>query len=80
VTGPVSAPVEPKTGNRARTQRYRAKHRRLDYVPSAAVLAIIEAALAAKLNNCLAGVIDDLILAGQSAVSGNTLGRNADSP
>jgi type I restriction enzyme M protein len=45
--------------------------RRLDSVPSAAVLAIIEAALAARLNNFLAGVIDDLILAGQSAVTGN---------
>jgi hypothetical protein len=66
-----AADPKPATGGRARTKRYRASHRRIDYCPSAASLAIIEVGLAAKLNNCLAGVIDDLILAGQSAVTGN---------
>ena len=52
-------------------QRYRARHRRIDYVPAINVLAIIEAHLDACLNNCVAGVIDQLIEAGHRAVSGN---------
>ena len=54
--------------------RYRARHRRIDYVPSPEVLAIIEGWLSAKLNNCRAGVIDDLIRAGHKAISGNAQG------
>lgn len=55
------------TGSLARTRRYRAKHRRIDYVPSAAAMAVIDEWLARGLNNCLAGVIDNLLLAGHSA-------------
>lgn len=66
--------TEPTTGNRARVRRYRARHRRIDYVPSAEALAIIEAWLERKLDNCTAGVIDRLLLAGHRAISGN-IGR-----
>ena len=59
------------TGNRARVQRYRAKHRRIDYVPSPAALAAIETWLSRQLDNCAAGVIDQLILVGHRAISGN---------
>jgi hypothetical protein len=52
-------------------QRYRSKHRRIDYVPSPEVVAIIEAWRARGLNNCLCGAIDDLVLAGDRAMSGN---------
>ena len=52
-------------------RRYRAIHRRIDYVPSIEALAVIERHLAAGLSNCLAGVIDDLIAAGDEAISGN---------
>ena len=52
-------------------QRYRARHRRIDYVPSPDVLAIIEAHLGARLDNCAAGVIDKLIEAGHRAMSEN---------
>lgn len=55
------------TASLVRTRRYRAKHRRLDYVPSAAALAVINEWLARGLNNCLAGVIDNLLLAGHKA-------------
>lgn len=57
------------TGNRARVQRYRAKHKRIDYVPSPAALAIIEACLLRRLDNSLAGVIDRLVLAGHRAIA-----------
>ena len=59
------------TGNSARVLRYRSRHRRIDYVPSPAVLAIIESWLRANLDNCRAGVIDRLVLAGHRALSGN---------
>ena len=59
------------TGNSARVLRYRARHRRIDYVPSPEALAIIEAWLDAKLDNCFAGVIDRLVMAGHRAISGN---------
>ena len=62
---------KPVTGNRARVQRYRAKNRRIDYVPSRDVMPIIEKHLAAGLNNCIAGVIDRLIREGLKAMSGN---------
>ena len=68
--------AEPTTGNRARVQRYRAKHRRIEYVPSPDALAIIEAWHAHKLNNCMAGVIDRLILEGHKAMSGNAMSGN----
>lgn len=54
------------TGNKARVQRYRAKHRRFDYVPSPAVLAVIEKHKG--LDNCIAGVLDRLILAGSKTL------------
>ena len=57
--------------NTARVRRYRAMHRRIDYAPSSDALAIIELWLGAKLDNCRAGVIDRLVLAGHNAISGN---------
>ena len=62
--------IDPKIAARVRVRRYRSIHRRLDYVPSPTVLATIERHLAAGLDNCLAGVIDHLIAAGDAAISG----------
>ena len=59
------------TGNRARVRRYRATHRRIDYVPSPDVLAIIEHHLKIGRDSCLAGVIDYLIRSRQRAITGN---------
>lgn len=59
------------SGNRARVQRYRTRHKRIDYTPSPQALAVIEAWRKAKLDNCKAGVIDRLVLAGHRAISGN---------
>lgn len=59
------------TGNKARVLRYRALHRRIDYVPSPDVLQIIEHHLRVGTDICLAGVIDYLIRSGQQAISGN---------
>ena len=60
-----------KITSRVRVQRYRATHRRIDYAPSPAVLAAIDRHLAAGLDNCIAGVIDHLIEAGDKAITGN---------
>lgn len=59
---------EPATGASARNRRYREKHRRIDYAPSADALAIIAAWKACKLDNCTAGVLDKLLLAGHQAL------------
>lgn len=56
---------------RLRVQKYRATHRRIDYAPSPLVLAVIEQHLDAGLDNCIAGVIDHLIEAGDKAITGN---------
>jgi len=56
-------------GNAARTRRYRKQHRRIDYVPNAEAMKVIEKHLAAGLDNCLAGTIDCLILAGDRALN-----------
>ena len=58
-------------GNLRRVRRYRAVHRRIDYVPSPDVLPIIEHHLKIGTDSCLAGVIDYLIRAGQQAITGN---------
>ena len=50
--------------------RYRATHRRFDYVPSAGALKAIEAHR--HIDTALAGVIDRLILAGARVISGNS--------
>ncbi|MCR4305127.1 MAG: hypothetical protein NUV63_13055 [Gallionella sp.] len=63
--------INGKVMARVRVQKYRATHRRIDYAPSATVLAAIERHLAAGLDNCIAGVIDQLIDAGDKAVTGN---------
>jgi hypothetical protein len=60
-----------ETGNRARVRRYRSKHPRIDYVPSAAAAKVIADCLARGLDNCKAGCIDRLVLAGHAAMSGN---------
>lgn len=60
-----------KVTARVRVQRYRAKHRRIDYAPAPEVLAVIERHLTAGLDNCVAGVIDRLVAAGDKAISGN---------
>jgi len=67
----VAALDKAQESNRARVRRYRAKHQRIDFVPSADVLQIIEHHLAAELDNCKAGVIDELVRAGHQAITGN---------
>lgn len=59
------------TGNRARVSRYRACHRRIDYVPSPDVWPIIQHHLKTGTDPCLAGVIDHLIRSGHHAITGN---------
>ena len=56
--------------NTAYMRKYRAKHRRFDYVPSDDALAAIENHKSR--NKYIAGVIDELILAGSEAISGNS--------
>lgn len=63
-----------KVSARIRVQRYRAQHRRIDYAPSADAQALIERHLASGLDNCTAGVIDRLIVAGSKAITGNGQG------
>lgn len=63
-----------KISARLRVQRYRTKHRRIDYAPAPEVLAVIERHLTAGLDNCVAGVIDRLIAAGDEAITGNGQG------
>ncbi len=67
--------MDSKVAARHRVQRYRATHRRIDYAPSPDVLVVIERHLVAGLDNCTAGVIDRLIVAGDKAISGNGRGR-----
>ncbi len=61
----------PKTGSLVRARRYRALHRRIDYVPSPDVLLIIEHHLKIGTDVCLAGVIDYLVRTGQQRITGN---------
>lgn len=63
--------TDSKVTAKLRVQRYRAKHRRIDYAPSADALALIERHLTSGLDNCTAGVIDRLIVAGSKAITGN---------
>ena len=58
------------TGNRARVRRYRAVHRRIDYVPSSDVLPIIQHHLNIGRDPFLAGVIDYLVRSGHQAITG----------
>lgn len=59
------------SGNCA-VRRYRASHRRIDFAPSPDVASIIDQQLEAGLNNCLSGVVDNLVRLGHKAiVSGN---------
>ena len=69
MTAVTSTTATAPTASLVRTRRYRAKHRRIDYVPNAAALAVINEWLERGLNNCLAGVIDNLLLAGHKAKS-----------
>lgn len=55
--------------NRETVRRYRATHRRFDYAPSPEALEVIE--LHSGLDKVAAGVIDQLILAGSQAITGN---------
>ena len=66
-----SKKINRKVAARVRVQRYRATHRRIDYAPSPTVLAAIDRHLAAGLDNCIAGVLDHLIEAGDKAITGN---------
>jgi hypothetical protein len=56
--------------NTTRQQRYRAKHRRIDYVPDGDVLAIIQKHRQ-LMPWSMAGVLDTLITAGDKAITGN---------
>lgn len=58
-------------GNRRRVRRYRAIHRRLDYVPSFDVVPIIEHYLKAGTDRYLAGVLDYLIRTAHYTITGN---------
>jgi hypothetical protein len=61
-----------ESGNNARVRRYRATHRRFDYVPSPDAEAIIDHHLRIGTGRYVAGVIDYLIRSGhQVTVSGN---------
>ena len=57
-----------------RLQRYRHRHRRIDYYPSPDVADIIAYHQATGSDTCIAGILDGLIRAGHRIVSGN--GRN----
>ena len=63
--------INAKVMARVRVQKYRATHRRIDYAPSPTALAVIDRHLDAGLDNCIAGVIDHLIEAGDKAITGN---------
>jgi hypothetical protein len=67
-TGLSTAPL---TGNRTRVRRYRALHRRIDYVPTSDVLRTIQHHLKIGTDPCLAGVIDYLIRSGHQTITGN---------
>jgi len=56
--------------NTIRQQRFRASHRRVDYVPGDDVLEIIERHRKLMPYN-MAGVIDALIIEGDKAITGN---------
>lgn len=61
-----------ETPNCARVKRFRASHRRIDYVPGPEALEIIEAHFRSNPNNySLAGVLDYLVMAGDHAITGN---------
>jgi len=60
-----------QTGNQARVRRYRAIHRRFDYVPSPDVLLIIQHHLKIGTDRWVAGVIDYLIRTGHQSITGN---------
>ena len=57
--------------NPIRLQRYRQKHKRLDYYPSPDVADIIAFHIANGKEPCIAGILDGLIRAGHRSVSGN---------
>ena len=63
------------TGNRERVRRYRALHRRFDYVPSHDVRQIIEHHLKIGTDTCAAGVIDFLVRSGQQAFERSITGN-----
>jgi hypothetical protein len=60
-----------KFGNKARVRRYRATHRRFDYVPSPDVVMIIQHHLKVGKERYLVGVLDYLIRSGHHAITGN---------
>jgi hypothetical protein len=57
--------------NRARVRRYRTCHRRIDYVLSPDMCAIIDHHLKVGTDPCLAGVIDYLIRTGHQTITGH---------
>jgi hypothetical protein len=56
--------------NKEHVKRYRAKHRRFDYVPNAEALAVISQCYKQWKDLCFSGVIDRLVMAGNKAISG----------
>ena len=54
-----------------RLQRYRLRHRRVDYYPAPDVTDIIAHHQATGREVCIAGILDGLIRAGHRVVSGN---------
>ena len=69
-SGTVSGkPVTGDGGKITAMARYRAAHRRFDYVPSPEALQAINRHR--EMDTAFAGVIDHLIMAGDRAISGN---------
>lgn len=62
--------------NAENQRRFRATHRRIDYVPQPAVAGVIEQHRQASSKKSLSRVIDQLVMAGHAAITGN-LGAGA---
>lgn len=65
----MSDQLDKPLSNRERVRRYRERHRRFDYAPSPEALMAIEKHK--NLDKVVAGVIDQLILAGSNAITGS---------
>ena len=62
------------TSSTTRVQRFRSKHRRLEYVPGANALNVIDTWRTANPSLPLSAILDHLIVAGNTAlIAGNAL-------
>ena len=67
-TKPEGAKRGSATSSTGRVQRFRSKHRRLEYVPGASALKVIETWRAANPSLPLSAILDHLIVAGNAAL------------